>query len=100
MAYDGFLSVVAVCVWQTARPTSQPPLSSRPKPVTEMMIQGDEVEDYYLSGHSASGVTNKKSPHKHFHITSYVIECLCGEIWRFKNLHRVCEGAASRRNVI
>ena len=77
---------------QTARPKSQPPSSSRPKPIAQNVIHGDSPGG--TSGHSeaSSGspsaaiysTVNKKSPRKHFHITSYVTRfCL---LTHFKNL--------------
>jgi len=87
---DDWLTVRAMYFWQTARPKSQPPPSNRPKPAVQHVIRGDEVEACYSPGGSsgrsdlASGspsatysTVNKKSPHKPFHITSYVLHTAC-----------------------
>ena len=72
-----------VLLWylQTARPKSQPPPSNRPRPAVHNVIRGDEVDSCHSPGGGTGSPSaiystiSKKSPHKHFHITSYVVLC-------------------------
>lgn len=66
---------------QTARPKSQPPPSHRPRPVIAAVVGGSNSpggstgQSDVSCGSPTSAAyrgVNKKSPHKNFHITSYV----------------------------
>ena len=89
-------TVTVMCCFQTARPKSQPPPSSRPRPAVHSVIRGDEVDTCHSPGGgtgSPSAVystVSKKSPHKHFHITSYVTLVVC-QLKHFLYAPKVCE---------